>query len=176
MRPDNDEYFLMIAKLVSTRGTCVRRKVGCVLVDEHNHILATGYNGVPAGFSHCDGGFPCSGAHAPSGTNLDECLAVHAEQNALLQCRDMHAIKTCYITNSPCITCTKLLLNTSCRRIVFTTPYADSKGAPLWTADGRVWESYASLYRDCNPLRQFEKVMDGMFSAGYNRGQTTSPS
>ena len=52
-RLSNDEYFLEIANTVSQRGTCARRKVGCVLVDSANHIVATGYNGVPSGFIHC---------------------------------------------------------------------------------------------------------------------------
>lgn len=84
----------------------------------------------------------CSGAEAPSGQSLDSCQAIHAEQNALLQCRDIYAIDTAYVTASPCITCTKLLLNTSCRRIVFKELYSHSQSETLWTGTGRVWERY----------------------------------
>ena len=131
MRPNQHHYFLMIALLVSYRGTCRRRRIGCVLVDEHNHILATGYNGVPAGMKHCIDE-PCSGAFSESGKDLDKCLAIHAEQNALLQCKDVHKIKACYCTVSPCITCTKLLLNTSCISLHFIEEYSHPEAKKLW--------------------------------------------
>lgn len=68
-----------------------------------------------------------------SGTALDACEAIHAEQNALLQCRDVFSIETCYVTVSPCVTCVKLLMNTACRRIVFAAPYAhDDASRTLW--------------------------------------------
>src|SRR3990167_8057918 len=79
-------------------------------------------------------------AQAPSGTNLDGCQAIHAEQNALLQCRDMYAIHTAYVTASPCMTCCKLLLNTSCQRIVYVEEYPHSAAKDLWTGAGRSWE------------------------------------
>ena len=122
-----------MTKLVATRATCARRSVGCALVDVHGHVLATGYNGVPSGFPHCNEEHPCPGALAKSGQGLDQCFAVHAEQNALLQCHDAHAIQTCYVTHSPCVTCTKLLLNTSCARVVFAERYAhDEASLALW--------------------------------------------
>lgn len=71
-RPSVDEYFVMMAGLVSTRGTCVRRRCGCVLVDRNNHVLATGYNGVAAGLRHCID-VPCGGANLPSGQGLSAC-------------------------------------------------------------------------------------------------------
>ena len=85
-------------------------------------------------------GHACEGATAPSGTNLDGCQAIHAEQNALLQCRDMYAIHTAYVTASPCMTCCKLLLNTSCQRIVYVEEYPHSAAKDLWTGAGRLWE------------------------------------
>jgi deoxycytidylate deaminase len=82
----------------------------------------------------------CSGACAPSGQSLDACQAIHAEQNAMLQCRDVYAIHTCYVTASPCMTCTKLLLNTSCARIVFLEEYPHHEARALWETSGRHWE------------------------------------
>jgi dCMP deaminase len=82
----------------------------------------------------------CSGTKSPSGTNLDACQAIHAEQNALLQCRDVYDIHTAYVTASPCVTCCKLLLNTGCRRIVFVEEYPHPAARDLWTASGRQWE------------------------------------
>ncbi len=135
MRPDIDTYFLKMAQLVSTRGTCHRRKVGCVLVDKHNFVIATGYNGRPSGFPHCEGKNKCKGAISTSGQNLEQCEAIHAEQNALLQCKDTQNIVTAYVTAFPCVTCTKLLLNTSCKRIVYIEDYPG--GQNLWIKSGR---------------------------------------
>lgn len=143
MRPTKDAWLLELAGVVAKRGTCARRRVGCVLADAAGHVLATGYNGVAAGLPHCDE-HPCPGAGLSSGAGLDLCEAVHAEQNALLQCRDVSLIRTCYVTVSPCVTCTKLLLNTGCTRIVYAERYAhDVAACELWTRsafkDGREW-------------------------------------
>jgi dCMP deaminase len=119
MRRPIEKYFLDIAYDISTRGTCPRLQVGCVLVNKHNHIIATGYNGVAAGLPHCTDE-PCPGAFVESGKGTGTCEAIHAEQNALLQCKDIHEIEVAYITHSPCKTCIKLLLNTSCKKIVFS--------------------------------------------------------
>ena len=166
MRPTKDQWGLDLALVTSKRATCLRRQVGCVLVNERGHVLATGYNGVAAHQPHCNevvmvgadfkqlGSDPlvqtpsrmvethphaCAGAHSPSGTNLDGCQAIHAEQNALLQCRDVWSIHTCYVTASPCMTCVKLLLNTSCERIVFAEAYPHKEASELWLRSGRAW-------------------------------------
>lgn len=136
-RPTKDEYFAAMARLVATRSTCIRRAVGCVLVDARGHVLSTGYNGVAMGQPHCNEEslnvgdvarpgpgirlkYPhaCAGAFAESGTALDACQAIHAEQNALLQCRDVWQIATCYCTTAPCVSCAKLLMSTSCERVL----------------------------------------------------------
>lgn len=111
-----EEYFLDIAKLVGKRSTCRRRQVGCVLVDSQNHIASTGYNGVIKGATHCLD-VPCQGAQAPSGTSLDECFAVHAEMNALLQLRSDDVL-TAYLTTTPCFSCAKVIGNSKIQRIV----------------------------------------------------------
>ena len=120
-RLDVDSYFLQMAQLVAQRSTCRRRSVGCVLVDSNNHVVATGYNGVPTHFPHCLD-YPCVGADSPSGTNLEQCLAVHAEQNALLQLRSNDRL-TAYLTVSPCITCAKMIANSKITRIVAQESY-----------------------------------------------------
>lgn len=130
-RLNRTDYFLSLAHLVAQRATCPRRRVGCVLVDKHNHILATGYNGVPRGVPHCINN-PCAGATASSGEALDLCEATHAEQNALLQCHDTEAIHTVYTTTSPCIHCVKLLMNTGAKNIYFTEGYTDSRPREMW--------------------------------------------
>ena len=142
-RPSIDEYFLNIAKVVATRGTCARRKVGAVLVDHRKHILATGYNGPPVGMMNCTE-VPCAGAKMASGTGLDSCQAVHAEANALLQCSSPHEIKTLYCTTSPCIHCVKMLLNTSCTEIVFLEQYSHTDSKWLWENSKRMWFHWQS--------------------------------
>jgi len=115
--------------------------VGCVLVDGLGRVRATGYNGPPRGFNHCTPEHPCGGAALLSGDGLELCEAVHAEQNALLQCPDVETIETCYVTTAPCVTCVKLLLNTSCRRILFLEDYPHSAVSKnLWVVrGGREW-------------------------------------
>lgn len=149
MRPSRDEWAMKLALLTAQRATCRRRKVGCVLLNARGHVLATGYNGVAAGLPHCNQhdpfhpiGFPhaCAGASAPSGQSLDACQAIHAEQNAMLQCRDVYSIHTAYVTASPCMTCIKLLLNTTCERIVFVEEYPHPEARKLWESAGRAWE------------------------------------
>ena len=121
-RLEVDEYFLKIAILVAERSTCVRRKVGCVLVDSKKHIVATGYNGVPSGFDHCID-FPCRGATAPTGESLDECMAVHAEVNACLQLTSDDSL-TAYLTVTPCMSCAKMLCNSNVTKVVAAEWYA----------------------------------------------------
>jgi len=130
-----------MADLVSQRSTCRRRSVGCVLVDDRNRVLATGYNGVASGDVHCLD-MPCPGAGLPSGTGLDECHAIHAEQNAILQCQDVTKIFSAYITVSPCVSCAKLLMNTSCGRIVFSEEYTSTAAKQFWN---REWICHGSI-------------------------------
>ena len=120
-RLGTDEYFLQIAKTVSQRSTCPRRQVGCVLVDSNNHIVATGYNGVPTGLTHCID-TPCLGASYPPGEGLDFCEAIHAEVNAFLQVRSDDDL-TAYMTVTPCFTCGKMFANSKVKKIVAVEEY-----------------------------------------------------
>lgn len=116
-----------IAQVVATRSNCSRRHVGAVFV-RNRHILATGYNGTPHGVKNCfEGGCPRCAHATRSGTQLDECLCVHAEQNAICQAA-LHgtAIEgaTAYITISPCLTCAKLLINAGIKEVVYGGEYS----------------------------------------------------
>ena len=117
---------MAMAMLVATRSTCIRRQVGCVLIDNNNNILATGYNGVVRGQPHCNEGHPCPGAYSASGKDLDLCYAIHAEQNALIQCRDLTKVYACFCTTAPCVMCTKLFLNTTLTRMIYVESYPQS--------------------------------------------------
>ena len=120
-----DEYFLQIAKTVAQRSTCPRRQVGCVLVDSKNHLVATGYNGVPTGFTHCIE-TPCLGAPYPPGEGLDFCEAIHAEVNAFLQLRSDDEL-TAYMTVTPCFTCGKMFANSKVKKIVALEEYVHGR-------------------------------------------------
>lgn len=137
-RPSLEQYMLELARLAATRTTCVRRGVGCVLINARGHVLAIGYNGVAHGQPHCNEGHTCQGADLPPGQDL--CEAIHAEQNAMLQCADPWQIDTAFVTLSPCKACCKLLLNTSCKRIVFLEEHTDPLSKAMWTAAGRTWQ------------------------------------
>ena len=112
-----------IAQIMSTRSTCQRRKVGAVITNKKNQILSTGYNGVPAGWTHCTQ-IPCAGAGQASGQNLDLCEAVHAEANAVVQCGNINEAYNIYVTTLCCVSCIKLLLNTPIKDIYYTEDYA----------------------------------------------------
>jgi len=119
MRLPSDQWALQIAGVVAKRATCPRRQVGCVLVSEDGIVLATGYNGTPRGFPHCIDK-PCDGAIAGG---VDECLATHAEINALLQCADVSKVHTVAVTCYPCFRCLKALLNTGMKELLYKETY-----------------------------------------------------
>lgn len=128
-RPSWHDYFTEITRLVSTRSTCVRRKVGAILV-KNKRILATGYNGAPSGIPHClDVGCLREEMGVPSGERHELCRGLHAEQNAILQAAH-HGISVdgtdLYCTNLPCVICTKMIINAGIRRVYYLQGYADS--------------------------------------------------
>ena len=84
-RPTWDEYFIEIAKVVSSRSTCIRRRYGAVIVKDHV-IVSTGYNGAPRGSINCIDTNRCKRQelNIPSGERYELCEAVHAEQNAIV--------------------------------------------------------------------------------------------
>jgi dCMP deaminase len=127
-RPSWEEYFMEIARLVARRSTCLRRQVGAVLVKDKN-ILATGYNGTPSGITHCsEVGCLRQKLNVPSGERHELCRGLHAEQNAIIQAAK-HGVNiaeaTLYCTNSPCIICSKMIINSGVRRIVYLEGYPD---------------------------------------------------
>lgn len=146
-RPHIFNTMLDIARVIAQRSTCSRRAVGCVLVDKDNRVLSIGHNGPARGMPHCTE-TPCEGAACPSGTGLDLCQAIHAEQNALMFCNDIMKIDKCFVTVSPCIHCIKMLMNTGCKVIVFAGDYAHSEAArALWAQDpSRKWIPEGGVY------------------------------
>jgi len=118
-----------IARLVARRSTCLRRQVGAVMVKDKN-ILATGYNGTPSGIVHCaETGCLRDQLNVPSGERHELCRGLHAEQNAIIQAA-RHGVNiagsTLYCTNSPCIICTKMLINAGVQQVVYLEGYPDN--------------------------------------------------
>ena len=127
-RPEWKEYFIGIARLVSERSTCTRRKVGAVIVRD-KRVLATGYNGAPTGLSHCaETGCIRAKMGVPSGQRHELCRGLHAEQNAIIQAA-YHGISikgaTLFCTTLPCSICFKMLINAGILEIVYEEGYPD---------------------------------------------------
>ncbi|MBN2379771.1 cytidine/deoxycytidylate deaminase family protein [candidate division WOR-3 bacterium] len=125
---------MKIATLVAERSTCIRRKVGAVIVRD-KHILATGYNGAPKGLPHCtEIGCLREQLGIPSGERVEICRGIHAEQNALVQAARFGIPLengVCYSTVEPCVTCSKMLINAGIVKIVYLEAYADKLGAKM---------------------------------------------
>lgn len=114
LRPSWDEYFMMVAKLASTRATCLQRKVGTVIV-KNKRIIATGFNGSPPGLPHCtdvgclvlpDRGTACQ-------------RVLHSEHNAVLQDSKNLEGATLYTSFFPCLNCMKIIISAKIKEVVY---------------------------------------------------------
>ncbi len=136
MRQSWSDYFFGIAKVVSGRATCPSRSVGCVIVDPEEHsILATGYNGAPAGSPHC--GEACE--NRVSGSSYEKCQAVHAEANAIVQAAK-NGVSTkgsyMYLTTTPCVFCSRLIINAGVKKVLATSAYPQHEAIEMLVAAG----------------------------------------
>jgi len=125
-RPDWDEYFMSIARVVGSRSNCVKRKIGS-LITVDRRIVATGYNGTPRGAVNCnEGGCPRCNAFGESGRGLSDCICSHGEENAIVQSA-YHGVAvrggTLYTTMSPCLLCTKMIINAGITTVVYNSDY-----------------------------------------------------
>jgi dCMP deaminase len=135
-RPNWNEYFMLIAKIVSTRSTCNSRPTGAVIVKE-NHILSTGYNGAMPGAPHCSDqpdweGRPFCFRRAHGVPDIDKynfCKASHAEANAIAQAAKYGIAidgATLYTTLAPCYVCLKLVATSRIRGVYYEHAYESS--------------------------------------------------
>lgn len=118
-RLSRDEYGLALVEVIKLRAACTRRQVGAVILDGDGRIAATGYNGTPAGATHCtDGGCP-RGAYTHEAIpgllgnfgHAVPCVAKHAEWNAIRWALDQNVhmpSSTLYISCPPCPDCWRL--------------------------------------------------------------------
>jgi dCMP deaminase len=147
-RPSWDEYFMNIAKVVAMRSNCIKRKVAAIIVKD-KRVISTGYNGTPRGAKNCnEGGCPRCNSMAASGTALEECLCCHGEENAITQAA-YHGTSlkgaTLYTTFSPCLLCTKMIINSGISEVVYNKDYPLNNRAQ-------------SLLRECGVLLRQHSV------------------
>jgi len=114
-----------MAEVASLRSTCIKRKVGAVLVKD-DHILSTGYNGAPSGFSHCTPE-TCVRKSLTPGEKPELCRGVHAEINCIIQAAIHGTViegnTSLYTTTFPCMSCLKLLINARIKRLIYKEEY-----------------------------------------------------
>jgi dCMP deaminase len=131
-RPSWDEYFMNIAKVVASRSNCMKRKVAAIIIKD-KRVVSTGYNGTPRGTRNCnEGGCPRCNSMAVSGTNLEECLCSHGEENAIVQA-SYHGVSLkeaiIYSTFAPCLMCAKMIINSGIREVIYNMDYPLNESA-----------------------------------------------
>lgn len=153
MRIGINEYYMNIAVQVSLRSTCIRRKVGAVIVKD-NEILGSGYNGSPKGLPNCcDDPTRCyrTQHNIPSGQKLELCYAQHAEINAMFNAlcsnRDLHDASI-FVTTFPCSNCAKAIIQSGIKNIYYLDTYTNEFTLTmLEEANVRVIEMDSSIYQ-----------------------------
>ena len=140
-RPNFDDYWMNVAQVISTRSTCIRRQIGCVITVD-NLLVSTGYNGSCSKLDNCSDKQVClrNELNIASGTELQTDAAIHAEQNALINCpiplRFTTLPKTMYVTTYPCPICAKLIIQSRINRIVCYSAYSNQDAMELFAASG----------------------------------------
>ncbi len=132
-RIDWDSYFAAMVEIVKLRSTCLRHQFGAI-VTKDNKIQGTGYNGAPSGLPHClDVGCIRDKLGIKSGTRHEICMAVHAEQNAILQGLTSGDLSgaTLYTNSFPCKICARMMINAGISRLVSSGSYTDTEGLDL---------------------------------------------
>jgi dCMP deaminase len=140
-RPTWDQYFMNIAKEVAKRSNCMKRQVAAVIVKD-KRIISTGYNGTPRGTTNCnEGGCARCNNYAEGGTKLDECVCSHGEENSIVQA-SYHGISikdsSIYTTFSPCLTCTKMIINAGIKEVVYNEAYLLTESAVRLLKESKV--------------------------------------
>ena len=124
-----DKRFNDMAHLVASWSSCYQqnRQVGAVIV-KNKRVLTTGYNGAPSGIESCKSKGVCLRRenNRPSGTQLEMCYAVHAEENAIAQAAKLGVSvegATLYCTHQPCVICSRMIINSGIKRVVYQDGY-----------------------------------------------------
>ncbi|PIL31700.1 hypothetical protein GSI_06403 [Ganoderma sinense ZZ0214-1] len=136
LRPGWDTYFMQLASLASHRSNCMKRRVGALLV-RNKRIVATGYNGTPRGLKNCNEG-GCTRCNSASESS-EECLCLHAEENALLEAgrERVGDGSVLYCNTCPCLKCTIKIIQTGVKEVVYNLSYkVDDASAALFMEAG----------------------------------------
>ncbi len=143
-----DRRFMEMAHLVSTWTSCFNegRAIGAVIVKD-KRVMATGYNGAPAGLKTCRERGECMRRKlgVASGTHAELCFAIHAEQNAIIQAAKLGVSidgGTLYCTHQPCSMCTRIIINAGIRRVVYEQGYPDDFSLALFRESQTLLERY----------------------------------
>lgn len=138
MRPSWDTYFMLLAELAARRSNCMKRRVGAMLV-KHQAIISTGYNGTPRNTKNCnEGGCLRCNSNMAEGQNLDQCLCLHAEENALLEAgRERAQGSILYCNTCPCLSCAKKIVQAGIKEVIYAASYhMDDKTKNLFKEAG----------------------------------------
>ena len=143
-----DRRFMEMAHLVSTWTSCFNegRAIGAVIVKD-KRVMATGYNGAPAGLKTCKERGECMRRQlgVQSGTHAALCFAIHAEQNAIIQAAKLGVSidgGTLYCTHQPCSMCTRIIINAGIKRVVYEQGYPDDFSLTLFHESSTLLERY----------------------------------
>lgn len=139
VRPSWDAYFMRLAELAALRSNCMKRRVGCVIVRNHR-VVATGYNGTARGMRNCnEGGCARCNAANGRGSDLNTCLCLHAEENALLEAgiERLGGVATVYCNTCPCLTCSIKIVQAGVKEVVYSRSYfMDTESASIFAEAG----------------------------------------
>ncbi len=117
-----NNFYMEMAKLTAKRSSCLSRQVGAVVIG-NKRVIAVGYNGAPSGYPHCK---TC--AREVIGKNLDNCPALHAEANAVIEAmKSSRQGDTLYVTTEPCFDCSKLIVQYGIKHVIYLEPYEVSE-------------------------------------------------
>ncbi|KAF9041743.1 hypothetical protein BDZ89DRAFT_944334 [Hymenopellis radicata] len=154
LRPDWDTYFMTLASLASQRSNCMKRRVGAILVRD-NRIVSTGYNGTPRHLLNCnEGGCPHCNKTIVTGDDADQCICLHAEENALLEAgRDRVGGSVLYCNTCPCLKCTVKIIQTGVTAVVYNLSYkVDAASAALFEQAGVDLRRHPPSTNTFNPI------------------------
>jgi dCMP deaminase len=147
MRPSWDTYFMLLAELAARRSNCMKRRVGAMLV-KHHAIVSTGYNGTPRNTCNCnEGGCHRCNSNMGEGLHLDQCLCLHAEENALLEAgRERARESTLYCNTCPCLGCAKKIVQAGIKEVVYAASYPmDDKSKTLFKEAGVLLRQHRTI-------------------------------
>ena len=146
-----DERFMQLAETVAEWSSCFQqnRHVGAVIVKD-KRILTTGYNGAPAGLKSCAERGVClrRERNIASGTMQEVCYAVHAEQNAIIQAAKLGISlegSVIYVTHQPCVICTRMIINSGVKKVIYKNGYPDEFALQLFSASDVELVKYCDL-------------------------------